>query len=73
MGKLKKHILLISLLVSGFIMASCAQQTEAPVINTNDITLQITQVDTSEFPLVHVYVSAKDAAGNPVPVPVNGY
>jgi len=70
MGKLKKHFLLIVLLISGFILGGCAQQPEAQAVSINDVVLQITQVDTSEFPLVHVYVSAKDAAGNPVPVPV---
>lgn len=32
----------------------------------NDVTVTITQVDTSQFPQVTVYVSATDAAGEPV-------
>ena len=70
MGTLKKYFLLIILLLGGSIMASCAQQAETAVANANDVVLQITQVDTSEFPLVHVYVSARDGAGNSIPVPV---
>ena len=34
----------------------------------NSIVLQITQVDTSEFPLIHVYVSVRDAQGEPLPI-----
>jgi len=70
MGKLKKHILLTILFLSGSVLGGCSQQAEKPAMNANDITLQITQVDTSAFPLVKVYVSAKDKSGNPIPVPV---
>lgn len=33
-----------------------------------DAQIRVTQVDTSQFPRVTVYVSASDAAGNPLPV-----
>lgn len=34
----------------------------------NGIVLQITQVDTSEFPTVRVYISVRDANGEPLPI-----
>jgi Ca-activated chloride channel homolog len=36
--------------------------------NEDEVTLRITQVDTSHFPQVMVYVSAMDSNGDPVPV-----
>ncbi len=37
-------------------------------LQQSSIILQITQVDTSEFPLIHVYVSVRDAKGEPLPI-----
>ncbi len=37
-------------------------------LQQSSIVLQITQVDTSEFPLIHVYVSVRDAKGEPLPI-----
>ena len=37
-------------------------------LQQNSIALQITQVDTSAFPLIHVYVSVRDAQGEPLPI-----
>ncbi|MFZ5808111.1 MAG: vWA domain-containing protein [Chloroflexota bacterium] len=41
----------------------------SPLPNNDSLVLQITQVDTSQFPKVTVYVSVKDAKGEPVAVP----
>lgn len=64
---MKKTIL--SLMVKGMLAASLIftagfsqrQQTEEPVV-------RITQVDTSRFPIVTVYISVTDASGEPLPV-----
>jgi VWFA-related protein len=37
-------------------------------LQQSSIVLQITQVDTSEFPLIHVYISVRDAQGEPLPI-----
>jgi len=37
-------------------------------LQQSSIVLQITQVDTSEFPVIHVYVSVRDAQGEPLPI-----
>lgn len=51
------------LFLSGFSAA------HSPLPNNDSLILQITQVDTSQFPKVTVYVSVKDANGEPVAVP----
>lgn len=71
MGKLKRNALFTVILILGILMSACASKNTQNETGGEAVTLQITQVDTSEFPLVHVYVSAKDQAGNPVPVPVS--
>ncbi len=56
---LAKCLLAFSLLLTaGF---SPRQQSEEPVV-------RITQVDTSRFPIVTVYISVTDAQGEPLPV-----
>ena len=50
-----------------FALAAC--QPAAPRVESEgDFTLQITQIDTTAFPLVDVYVSVRDANGEPVVV-----
>ena len=72
MGKFRKNTLFTIILMLGILMGACTPKEVQNTAVGEAVTLQITQVDTSEFPLVHVYVSAKDQAGNPVPVPVSG-
>lgn len=58
-----KIFLTISLLTFMFLGAAC--QPTPKVESQGDYVLQITQIDTSSFPLVNVYVSVQDAAGEP--------
>ena len=68
----KSFILLISIILGSVLMSACAStEASSGAIPEDKISLQITQVDTSQFPLVYVYVSARDATGNSVPVPIN--
>ncbi len=46
-------------------------QTTPPAPESGNLTAQITQVDTSNFPKVNVYVSVTDAKGEPVAVSPN--
>lgn len=71
MGKLKKYTLFTITLIIAVLSGACTQDKSQTAIASEAVSLQITQVDTSQFPLVYVYVSAKDQAGNPVPVPVS--
>ncbi len=59
----KKPFLTIALLALTLLGAAC--QTTPKVESQGDYVLQITQIDTSNFPLVNVYVSVRDAAGEP--------
>jgi VWFA-related protein len=70
MGKLKRYALLTTILTISLLAGACTQGDAQTGTVSEAVSLQITQVDTSQFPLVYVYVSAKDQAGNPVPVPV---
>lgn len=70
MGKLKRYTLFTTILIISMLTGACAQEKVQTGTASDAVSLQITQVDTSQFPLVYVYVSAKDQAGNPVPVPV---
>ncbi|MGV8026676.1 MAG: VWA domain-containing protein [Anaerolineaceae bacterium] len=70
MGKLKRYTLFITILIISLLAGACTQEKTQTGAASGAVSLQITQVDTSQFPLVYVYVSAKDQAGNPVPVPV---
>lgn len=71
MGKFKRHTLFTAILIMAMLSGGCAKSSSGTDVASEAISLQITQVDTSQFPLVRVYVSAKDQAGNPVPVPVS--
>ena len=58
-----KPFLTIALLALTLLGAAC--QTTPKVESQGDYILQITQIDTSNFPLVNVYVSVRDANGEP--------
>ncbi|HUV15871.1 MAG TPA: VWA domain-containing protein [Pelolinea sp.] len=56
---------LITVLLALFLLPAC--QPAAPRVESQGAyTLQITQIDTTNFPLVNVYVSVRDASGEPV-------
>jgi Ca-activated chloride channel homolog len=57
-----RSFLIISLLVALFLPAC---QSTPKFESSGDVNLQITQIDTSEFPQVKVYVSARDSSGEP--------
>jgi len=59
-----KPLLTISLLALMLLGSAC--QTSTPKVESQgDYVLQITQIDTTDFPLVDVYISVQDAAGEP--------
>ena len=66
MQKIKRVFLTIFLLLT-FLVSSASRQYFQPELQ-NKIVLQITQVDTSEFPVVRVYVSVRDEKGEPLPI-----
>ena len=70
---MKKHFsLIITLFLAASLLLSACQTKTAPgAEQLDDINLQITQVDTNDFPLIHVYVSALDRSGNPLPINTN--
>ncbi len=64
MMKIKiRPFLTITLLLLTGIIAAC--QPSPKVKSEGTYTLQITQIDTTDFPLVNVYVSVQDANGEP--------
>jgi len=71
MGKLRRYTLFATILIVSFLIGACTQDMVQTGVTSDAVSLQITQVDTSQFPLVYVYISAKDQVGNPVPVPVS--
>jgi len=60
-------LVVISIMLTGF---NPLKQENPP---RDDLILHITQVDTSQFPEVTVYVSATNFAGEPVPVDSSGF
>jgi hypothetical protein len=56
------------LLLPALLAALCAPSVPALAQDTEPLEMHITQVDTSKFPTVKVYVSVTDGAGEPVPV-----
>jgi Ca-activated chloride channel homolog len=66
MQKIKKGFLIAFLLLS-LLVTSGSRQYFQPALQ-NKIILQITQVDTSEFPVVRVYVSVRDEKNEPLPI-----
>ena len=60
--KTRSFLTITILLLSG-IIAAC--QPKPRVTSEGDYTLQITQIDTTNFPLVDVYISVQDANGEP--------
>ena len=63
--KTKKRSFLI-VIASMLVLLLAACQSEPVVESVGVYTLQITQIDTSEFPLVDVYVSVQNADGEPI-------
>jgi len=59
----RSFLIIISALLTTLLVAC---QPEPVVESIGDYTLQITQIDTTDFPLVNVYVSVQDANGEPV-------
>ncbi len=61
---MKKFIAIISnpAALAAFLMPAC--QSAPKVESTGDYVLQITQIDTTEFPMVNVYVSVRDSTVN---------
>ncbi len=64
MKKIMKPFLTISLLAL-MLLASACQVTKPKVESQGPYDLQITQIDTSQFPLVNVYISVRDSSGEP--------
>ena len=60
--KIRSFLTITVLLLSG-IIAAC--QPKPRVTSEGDYTLQITQIDTTNFPLVDVYISVQDVNGEP--------
>ncbi len=69
MKTIKRYLVIF--LILGIMLSACTQEEVPQTASESNIQLQITQVDTSQFPTVSVYISAKDQAGNPVPVPLS--
>jgi hypothetical protein len=63
MNKFMRSFLILPLLASLILMSAC--QAAPKVESTGDYVLQITQIDTTEFPKVNVYVSVRDLNGEP--------
>ena len=59
----KRSFLTITLVILTGIIAAC--QPAPKVESEGAYTLQITQVDTTDFPLVDVYIAVQDANGEP--------
>lgn len=66
MKKIKGSFLLLTL--AALLFLSACQPAAPRVESVGEFTLQITQIDTSEFPFVRVYVSVQDANGEPAMV-----
>ena len=58
-----RSFLTITVLLLSSVIAAC--QPKPRVTSEGDYTLQITQIDTTNFPLVDVYISVQDANGEP--------
>ena len=67
MKKSIRSFLLVAV-ASLLVLSACQPAAPRVVESQGEYTLQITQVDTTDFPLVHVYVSVRDANGEPVVV-----
>ena len=63
MKTITRSFLAITVLLLNSVIAAC--QPKPRVTSEGDYTLQITQIDTTEFPLVDVYISVQDANGEP--------
>lgn len=64
MKKIRRSFLIPALILL-LVLTSC--QPAAPKVKSQgEYTLQITQIDTTDFPLVNVYISVRNASGEPV-------
>lgn len=63
MKRLMRSFLILPLLAALLLLPAC--QAAPKVESTGDYVLQITQIDTAQFPLVNVFVSVRDANGEP--------
>ena len=63
MKKSLRSFLILPLLAALLLLIAC--QATPRVESSGDYVLQITQIDTTEFPLVNVYISVRDKAGEP--------
>ena len=70
MNKKINLFLTISLLAITLLSAAC-QTTKPKVESQGEYVLQITQIDTTNFPYVDVYISVQDANGEPQVINVN--
>ncbi len=64
----------VIILIACFILVFSSAFVPAPVQNQQDdgdVIIRVTQVDTSHFPQVVVYISAVDASGNPTVIDAN--
>ena len=58
-----RSILTAAIFLTSSVLAAC--QPKPRVTSEGDYILQVTQIDTTEFPLVDVYISVQDANGEP--------
>jgi len=63
MKKILRSFLILPLLAGLLLISAC--QAAPKVESTGNYVLQITQIDTTEFPKVNVYVSVRDSNGEP--------
>jgi VWFA-related protein len=66
MNKKIRSFLILAVILAGSVLSAC--QPQPKVESVGAYTLQITQIDTTQFPLVDVYVAVKDKNGEPVVV-----
>jgi Ca-activated chloride channel family protein len=57
-----------AILLPALLVWLCAPARPARALQTDPLTVHVTQVDTSAFPTVKVYISVTDSAGEPAPV-----
>ena len=66
MRRITQFLLSILLILTLLLMSAC--QSGAEKQPTGEVNLQITQIDTSEFPLVRVYISVRDINNEPLAI-----
>lgn len=71
MKRQKLFKLFTMLIIFTALLSACQTATTPATSLQGDINLQITQVDTNDFPLVHVYISALNRSGEPIAINAN--